>query len=421
MGVSLALVGRCGASDPDRLLDDVAAWLTDRPHDPAPIVHRADDEPALLAELHPAAEPIRLRATDGELHLTAKTGTAGPGYHRYVCELASELAETTGVTWSPTDERGEPADETGWLHTRNAAALEEAFLDRLGAAAAQILELSSEGASGFALSLPADHAFEHDGVVATLLGPRDEAWLRAVVEDPTTGADAFPWWGPDRDARYFRDLARTVMWTDVRWRAPVTTEERELMERVVTWIEKAHGLDPALELPWIEQSELFEHLREESLRATRAHMKAQARAAGSRIGYRRHPVRVRLSGGWTMTIPGELAERWEERGTWVGWDATRSVWFTSLTVLDDAGAPSPDVESTLRSLPPLSGEEVLKLERGELRGLAAFVEEEQDGEILHRLEAHAAQAHHAAIGTLVYLDPNDREWALTTWGSLRRS
>jgi hypothetical protein len=420
MGVELTLVGRRPPSGARGFLDDVGAWLTAREDDPPPVVHRAEDEPVLLVELHPAAEPIRLEAGESSLRLSAKTGTAGPGYHRHVCALATALAEAVGVEWALEDERGEPVDETGWLHEGDAAALEEAFLDRLGAAAAQILELTTEGVRGFALSLPAGHAFEHDGLVATPLGPRDEAWLRAVVEDPARGADVFPWWGPDRDAVYYRDLARVVMWTDVRWRPPVTDEERSLLERVVTWIEKAHGLDPALELPWGEQSELFEHLSEESLRATRAHMKAQARATDARIGYRRRPVRVQLSGGWSLTIPGELAERWEERGTWVGWDAKRSVWFTSLTVRDAQGAPSPDAEATLRSLPPLEGEEMLELERGELRGLATFVQEEHDGEILHRLEAHAAQDHHAAIGTLVYVDPKDREWALSTWGSLDR-
>ena len=37
-----------------------------------------------------------------------------------------------------------------------------------------------------------------------------------------------------------------------------------------------------------------------------------------------------------------------------------------------------------------------------------------------RVEAHAAEGHHAAIGTIVYVDDADRDWALTTWASLTR-
>ncbi|HJL18102.1 MAG TPA: hypothetical protein RMH99_20735 [Sandaracinaceae bacterium LLY-WYZ-13_1] len=420
MGVALELRGARDRSDPMRFLERVEAWLRDRDDEPAPHVERGTEEAILLAELHPAAEPIRLVADERSVHLSAKTGTAGPGFHRHVCALALALAEAFDVRWALEDEHGDPVDETGWLHDGDEVALEEAFLDWLGAVAAQILELAGEGARGFALSMPAGHVFEHDGVVATPLGPRDEGWLRAVVADPREGTDVFAWWSAGRDAAYYRGLALVAMWSEVRWRPPVTDAERALLERVATWVERAHGLDPALELPWAEQSALLELLGEESLRATRAHVKAQARGAAATIGYRRRPVLVQLSGGWRITIPGELAERWEERGTWVAWDAKRSVWFTSLTVRDAEGAPSPDAESTLRSLPPLEGEEVLELERGALKGLAAFVEEERDGERIHRLEAHAAVDHHAAVGTLVFVDPADRDWSLTTWGSLER-
>ena len=116
-----------------------------------------------------------------------------------------------------------------------------------------------------------------------------------------------------------------------------------------------------------------------------------------------------------------MAERWEERGTWVAWDAKRSVWFTSMTVHRSDGSPTEGTEDTLAHLPPLEGDEILELERDVLHGFASFhVDEDDGGTLHHRLEAHAAVAHHAAVGTLVYIDPSDREWALTTWGSLDR-
>jgi hypothetical protein len=266
--------------------------------------------------------------------------------------------------------------------------------------------------------MPAGHVFQHGGFVATLLGPRDEAWLRAAALDPRSGIDVYPWWQRERDARYYRDLALARMWLDVRWRPPLDDAERALMQRVATWIERAHGLDAELELPWEAQAEILTHLGEESLRSTRAQLKAEARRASrsAPIGYRRGDVIAMLSGGWSMRIDGALAETWEERGTFVAWDARRSLWFTSLTVETD-GAPT-TTEETLRSLPPLTGEELLELEHGALRGVACFVEDESEGQAIIRLEAHAAVGANAAIGTLVFVDPADREWALETWGSL---
>jgi hypothetical protein len=230
----------------------------------------------------------------------------------------------------------------------------------------------------------------------------------------------FAWWSPETNGRYFLGLALVRAWVDVRWRPPVDEAERALLDRVATWIERAHALDPDLSIPWDEQGQILALLGEESLRATRAQLKAHARSPGAPIGYRRRPVRVTLSGEWSLRIPGELAERWEERGTWVAWDARRSVWFTSMTVQGEDGAPSPSTDATLAALPSLDGDDLLELERGELRGLARFVEDEHEGERVHRLEAHAAIGEHAAIGTIVFADDADREWALSTWGSLGR-
>lgn len=412
MDMGLRLEGRC--ADSSTLLTRAEAWLAGRDDDPAP---RATLEgSALVVDLHPAAEPVVLEVEGATVRLSAGTGTAGPGYHRHVASLALALGEALGVEWSL-----EGADSTGWLVHRDPAALEQSFLDGLGALAGAVLDMAEQGKRGFGLLLPVGHVYEHEGLVATTVGPRDEAWVRRVAEDPRQGIDILPWWSAGRDARYYLELARVHMWLEVRWRTPLDEGERGLLEQVATWVERAHGLDPEAPIPWDEHSEVLEHLGEESLRATRAHLKARAGGRLSKrvpVGYRRRPVRALLGAGWSLRIPGELAERWEERGTWVAWDERRSVWFTSMTVHADGGAPSPSTEATLASLPPLSGESLLELDRGALRGLAGFVEEEHEGERLFRLEAHAAHGAHAAVGTVVFVREEDRDWALETWGSV---
>jgi hypothetical protein len=407
MGIALSLIGT--PEDPARCLTDAARWLAARTCDPA--IHVVEDSGVVFAEVHPAAEAIELTMNGGSLHLRAKTATCGPAYHLYVSELARALGDAIEIRWSDDEN-----DEVNELFFRpDDALLEECFLDWLGAVCAQVLELVDQGASQFALSLPAGAHFEHDGAIATPLGPRDAAWLRAVVDDPRAGIDVFPWWHRD-EARRLRGLAVCEMWTNVRWRAPIEEREGALLDRIATWIEKAHALDPELELPWREQSEILTLLSEQSLRATRAHLKADSDTARrAPIGYRRRPVRVELSGGWSLRLPGELAEKWDERGTWLGWDARRSIWFNSLTMRTERGDPSPSTEATLASLAMPEGDELLELSRGELRGVAAFIEEE--GTL--RLEAVAASGPHAALGTIV-VDPSDREFALETWGSLRR-
>ncbi len=374
--------------------------------DPAPIVTAHDG--ALYLELHPGIEPARIVAQGRGVSFEARTAGAGPGYHAHLVSLLDALP----VRWERVE------DASGYYADRTRARLEDYCLDWLGATAAQVLELLDDGATKLGLGLPEGHRYRHDEPVATILGPRSEAWLRAVRADASAGVDAFVWWGEGQDAGYFRGLALAEMWTEVRWRPPLDDAERARLDRVATWVERAHGLDPSIDLPWPEQAELLGYLEEESLRATRARMKAEALGRDPRVGYRRHPVRARLSGGWSLEIDGALAERWDERGTWVAWDESRSIWFTSLSVSGPDGRPSASTEATLAELPALTSDEVLELEAGPLRGIAAFHEEEVEGAPVYRLEAQAAQGPEAALGTLVFVEPSDRQWALETWGSL---
>ncbi len=370
-----------------------------------PVVERDEDQARI--GLHPAAGPIVVRVEGDRIVLEADTGTAGPGYHEEAVRCAERAAESAAIVWSAGRE---PFDR----------ARVEAELDAwLARTAADILTLAGRGAVGFGILLPEGVEYAHEGVVATPLGPRDRRWLERVAQGSPEGRDVFAWWDAGLGAGYFAGLARVLAWTEARWRAPVDDRERALLDRIVTAIERAHGLEPSMELPWIEAAEIYELLGESSLRATRAGVLADAargRGARSRIGYRRGPVRLSLSGGWSLVVPGELAERWEERGTWVGWDRTRTVWMSSLTA-----EGTRDTEAVLAGLPEIAGEgDVLRMERGPIVGHARFAIEEEDGRRVVVMRAHAACGPHVALGTIILPEDADRTWALETWGTLDR-
>lgn len=365
--------------------------------------------PLLALAIHPAAEPVRVvLAGEGTLELEALTGTAGPGYHAHVCALADDLARALDLTWQ------EVRDETGYFEARERAPLEDATRIWLATTAHEALALHARGTRNLQLSLPEGTLFEHGGAIATPMGPRDHAWLARVAKEPAHGLDALPWWDEGETPEVLRDAAIAAMWIDVRWRAPILDAERALFERVLGWLERGQALAPDLEWPWREQSELFELLGDASLRATRAHLRATALPPAPAIGYRRSPVRAHLTGGWSLRIPGEFAEKWEDRGTWVGFDGTRALWFSSIEVRGSASS-----EATIEALPPLEGEgELLGTERGDLLAMARFAEGEEEGKRLIQLRAQAALGEHAAIGTFVLARDEDRDWSLETWATL---
>lgn len=412
MATSILLRGRAVSADPLAALEPALQLWRGAPGPLDTRIERGTDEqgrPMLAIAIHPAAEPLRvIDLGGGGVAIEAITGTAGPGYHQHVCARIAGAVAATGITIEHVE------DESGYYESRDRAALERAFLQWLRPTAMEILSLHARGFRGLQLSLPEGTIVEHPGICATPLGPRDHAWLVEVSRHPRHGIDALPWWDEGEGAPMLRGAALAAMWIDVRWRKPIVERERALVSRVVDWLERALALDPEGPHPWREHSELYEILGEESLRATRTHLRASNLPPAAPIGYRRAPVRVSLGGGWSMRIPGELAEEWEQRGAWTGWDARRSIWFTSLEAQGSA-----DAEATLAGLPELEGDgDLLALERGGIRALARFETGEEDGRVITTMRAHAAFRSHAAVGTIVLERASDREWALETWASL---
>lgn len=411
MGTSIAVRGRLAPS----IADPIAA-LEPLLSAPGPLAARAergtDEEgrPFCGIAIHPAAEPLRI--TDlggGGVSIEAITGTAGPGYHQHACARIAAAIEASGLAIEHTD------DESGYFSSRDRRALERATEQWLRPTAMEILSLHARGYRGLQLSMPEGTIVEAaGGIVATPLGPRDHAWLVEVSRHPKHGIDALPWWLEGEGAEMLRGAARAAMWLEVRWRRPILARERELGERIVDWLERALAIEPEGDHPWREHAELYDLLGEDSLRATRARLRASNLPPAAAIGYRRSPVRVSLTGGWSLRIPGEMAEEWDDRGAFAAWDPGRSIWFTSLEARG-----SDDTARTLAGLPELEGEgDLLGFERGAIRALARFETSEHEGRIATTMRAYAALGSHAAIGTIVLERASDRDWALETWASL---
>ena len=338
--------------------------------------------------LHPAAPPVRLLVLpEGDLELRAETAAVGPAYHAEVLERIAPILEELEYAWEGDDE-GDPAPRMlAWLAGELAAGA-----TRVGMASAR--------------------SFRIDCAVQTALGPRDAAWRDAVIADPARGADAFAWWQRERGHRE-RARALLAMWHEVAWREPLDDDEREVLERVDADLTAARRADPALELPWLEWAELLGHLgaadeHAAEIRARAAEHRERA-AAGAPIGYRRHPMEIELSGGWSLELSGAFVGRWEKDGDrWWATDGARAVEFTSLTAADETDS------ERLLAVAPEAHPVIARWSGGDHRGRA---EAHDDGEV-HLVHGLMARAPHVAILTCKGA-ASDEAWALATWRSLR--
>ncbi len=342
--------------------------------------------------LHPAAPPARLLVLpEGELELRAETTAVGPGYHADVLERVAPILEELEYVWDGGGGGGGDGGDPG---------------------PGMLAWLAGELAAGAArIGMPSERSFRIDCAVQTAMGPRDAAWRDGVIADPSRGADAFAWW---RRAPGHRERARALlaMWHEVAWREPLDDDERGVLERADADLVAAHRADPELELPWPAWAELLDHLGKDDAHAAEVRARArgaEAPAPAMRIGYRRHPMEIELSGGWSLELAGAFVGSWERDGErWWATDGARVVEFTSLTA--DAESDS----DRLLAVAPEAHPVVARWSSGEHRGRA---EVSDDGDI-HLVHGLMARAPHVAILTCKGA-ASDEEWALATWRSLR--
>lgn len=439
MGVGLYLTGTYPSDGVSQSAEDwleqVASWIEGHEEEPLMICQAGanqDEQPALSVQIHPCAEDVEIVVPEpGVCVVSAKTSTAGPGYHIFVCNLLQELGNQFGIEWDgPGEGEEETGDETGYFFTRDADAVRTEMLRWLSALARVVIENCKEDEAGVRMvSMPLDCGYPDQTGILTPTGPRDQAWFEDLIDNPEHGIAFFPWWSEGVGAAFFLGRAVCRMWQDIRWRTPITEDEGEMLMDVHLDLERAYHLDPNREMPWREWRELIEYLNEyfgyaefqheEGLEEKITERASQVEPAKPLVGYRRGRATVTLTGGWSLTIPGEMAEEWEESGeTWSAWHGGRTLWFTSWSITSEDNTTLTPQE-ILDGRPWPEEGRTFEHQDGALVGRAVFMPYEEDGETLWNLKGYSAVEGSFALCNVYLQDESDLNWALEIWKSMR--
>ena len=458
MSITIRAVGQAGRRGATRRVPNAAAllgsideWLPDATggalygHVPG---ERSPDG-SIEISLHPAARPIRIEANDeGRVVVTAMTVPVGPGYHTYVARLLDRLGDELGIGWAklatpPPGAAGRVAASAGSINGAGPAGSAEALasIDSTGAfgsgdrhdaerghlgwlrsALLAVRDGRRQGATGLHLATPPGIRFTFDGAVATVLGPRDDAWLEAALGDPRVAADVWPWVADAMDARYFLGRALSNLWLEVRWRPPTGVEEIQLIDEILGTLRRAYPLEPGLAWPWREWRELFQ-LRGEPDPATRALLDRGAgplvagpEAGGAPlIGYRRRPVTI-VHEGWALEVPGSFTGR-RTSEEWSGGEAGRNITLAG-TETAEAGHPM-TADRFLQQVAAHLGRDAIEHDDGVVRGRARLDSDASSGVEVATVEGFSAVRGRGAAIRIEIDDPQDWKWALDTWRSLR--
>jgi hypothetical protein len=403
----------------EALLTDIEAWLAAEAADTAGPSRRTGDgteEPGLVVLLHPAASDVEFAVAEGgRVTFGATTAEVGPGYHTYVCELVRRLGTDLSIAWEPTDPAAGTGDQTGYFDSGKRADAESVLLGWLHDALQAASAARARGGNGLHLVPFGDHRFVFEGAIATALGPRDDPWLKAAIDDPRVAIDVWPWTSDARDARYLLNRALVQMWSEVRWRAPATQSERTTIDEVLRLLRKAFPLDPELPYPWREWKELLDFGGTSDPMYDRIAKEAERAGEGLLIGYRRDPV-VAVHGGWALEIPGSFAERRSPEEWWAG-EGGRSITLAAVSTGTDTGPMT--AEAFLDQVSGNLGGGALTHRDGQVVGKARLAVDDGSEVGLAILDAYSAVRGSGAAIRIEIHDPADWEWALGMWRSLR--
>jgi hypothetical protein len=451
LSITIRAVGQAGRRGATRrvpnavaMLGTIDEWLPDatggalRGH----VSGARTPDGAIEIVLHPAGRPIRIEASDeGRVTVTAMTVPVGPGYHTYVASLLDRMGGELEITWAKlaTPAPGAPGrvgtgaaagpedapasiDPTGAFGSGDRHDAERGHLGWLRSALTAVRDARRQGASGLHLATPPGVRFTFDGAVATVLGPRDDAWLERALADPRVAADVWPWVADAMDARYLLGRALCHLWLDVRWRPPVGAEEIQLVDDILATLRRAYPLEPGLGWPWPEWRELLE-LRGQPDPATRALLDrgASPLAGGSTadgapsIGYRRRPVTI-VHEGWALDVPGSFTDH-RTSEEWSGGEAGRNVTLAG-TETAEGGHPM-TAERFLQQVAGHLGRDAIEHDDGVVKGRARLASDPSSGVEVATVEGFSAVRGRGAAIRIEIDDPQDWKWALDTWRGLR--
>jgi hypothetical protein len=370
-----------------------------RQRDAQILVHQFIADGVLYSSLHPAAEDVEFSYQHDLLICSAKTSTAGPGFHAYLVEMLEELGSRCDLPWDWADEGEGFLDETGYQADRDFARTQEEMSWWLRAVANSVLDASHS--SHHLISMRSNFGLAHgDYFAASATGFWDRAFFEEAAsrQPDTLGALAsqfFPWWNKEMDAQFWRGAALVQMWERLAWSPPENDCQRASYELALTCLSKARQLDPSIALPEAEELEI---------RALLSGEQAFPVPAANRIGFRRLNMRRRLTGHWAITAPGYFYEK-HEKDTVIFWYDDRFIHGSSLSFAPDIPNAWEPGDRAIGAL------EVFTFDEGDRKGSAVLCEEEESG--LHRrlLFCKIQSPQTLCLLSIYFRNPEDLGWA----------
>ena len=371
------------------------------------------DDEGFWVKLVPFEEEIYGEWKDGKLCVSARTNSAGPGYHAYLIDLLD------GIGIAPL----KVEDETGYYQDRNFELLQEEMTTWLKAISGKVLEMSADAENkNLAVSLSTDWYPETEGFISCPLGHFDKDFFERMMDGEDTGSEFFIWWDRPQDAVFFKNCAMYMIWCENNWLPPETEQEEDMIAATLLCLEKAYALDSGLDYPlaeWSELARLWKTIGHVPMSdALERLLSSSGDMKGSRCGYKRGKI-IQNLGAWHLTRSGMMHYEQDE-GSDIWWDDDLTIRTSIISVRFDKNVANKS-EALLNSV--TEDEEDCEPITLRTPGIVARIQHtqiEEDGEQLFQTRLFAALDNELMLMSLYYPDAKDRQRAIDVCASVTR-
>ena len=371
------------------------------------------DDEGFWVKLVPFEEEIYGEWKDGKLCVSARTNSAGPGYHAYLIDLLD------GIGIAPL----KVEDETGYYQDRNFTLLQEEMTNWLKVLGGNILEMSEDGENkNLAVSLSTDWYPVTEGFTNCPLGHFEKDFFKRMMNGEDTGSEFFIWWNRPQDAAFFKNCAMNLIWCENNWLPPETDPEANIIAATLGCLEKAYALDPGLGYPlaeWSELAQLWKTKGYEPMSDALERLRSSSGDIGEpRCGYKRGQI-IQNIRGWHLTRSGMMHYEQDENSD-IWWDDDLTIRTSIISVRFDKKVANKS-EALLNSVTEEEEDcEPFTLRTPEIAACIQHTQIEEDGELFFQTRLFAALDNELMLMSLYYPDAKDRQRAIDVCASVTR-
>ena len=379
-----------------------------------------EDDEGFQVRLVPFEENVYVRFEENAAVISARTNSAGPGYHAYFVGVLDNLARETGAKLSADS----VDDETEYYASRDFLGLQGSMTAWASSLANVVIEnYGGRDYKNLAISMPLEQTpVSEDGFVCYPLGYLDELTFRKMQRKEDLGTIMprfFLWWDEGLTADFYRKAALSMMWQEVNWLPPIAAEDGRVDDSVyrsvLACLEKAWALDGTLAYPEAEWIEMAGLVGDEALCEALNRRFPEAAGKEPEIGFLRGWVNSMLPAGWRIEHPGKMYFDGTEASVWWNDDLTLRVSVISFQP-QEGGIADPNETLSLVSADEPFEPFPLKDKNVPAKILTKQIEEE--GELLWQTVLHAVSGNTILIATLYYAERETESLALKICGSL---